>query len=72
MNRSGVGVHSSVVELTSSAIQPFHLLGSLINPNVVLAWLDFDIPLAMYEPASVPLFLVGIIPISGVAVLLRY
>ena len=64
-------VHSSVVELTSLAIQPFHLLSSLINPNVVLAWLDFDMSLVMREPVVVPLFLVEIMPSSGLAVLLR-
>ena len=49
----------------------FHLLSSMINPNVVLGWLNFGIYLAMCEPTSVPLFLVGIMPSSGVAVLLR-
>ena len=68
---SFVGVHSYVVELTSLAIQLFQLLSILIKPNVVLAWLDFNMYLAMGEPAVVPLFLVGIMPISGVAVVLR-
>ena len=71
-SRSCVGVHGSVVELTSLASQPFHLLSSLINPNVVLDWMNFDISLDMCDPASVPLFLVGIMPRSGVVVLLRY
>ena len=67
-----VGVHSSVIELvTILAIQPFHLLGSLINPNIVLALLDFDMSLAMCDISIVPLFLVGIMPILGVAMLLR-
>ena len=70
--KSSAGVCSSTVELTGLAIQPLHLLSSLINPNVVLSWLNFDVPLAMCEPIVVPLFLVGIIPSSGVAVLLRY
>ena len=35
LNRSGVGFHRSVVELTSLVILPFHCLISLINPNVV-------------------------------------
>ena len=60
-----------MVELTSLANQPFHLLGSLINPNAVLAQCNFDISLAMCEHASVPLFLMGIMPSSGVAVVLR-
>ena len=60
-----------MVELTSLAIQHFHLLGSLINPKVVLAWLNFDMYLAVCERAFVPLFLVGIMKISGVAVMLR-
>ena len=34
---SCVGVHSSVVELTSLAILPFHCLSILINPT--LDWL---------------------------------
>ena len=68
---SCVGVHSYVVELTSLAIQLFQLLSILIKPNVVLAWLDFNMYLAMCEPAVVPLFLVGIMPISGVEMLLR-
>ena len=68
---SCVGVHSSVVELTSLAIQPFHLLSNLINPNVVLDWLNFDVSLAMCEPTVVPLLLVGIMPSSVVEVLLR-
>ena len=34
LDRSGAGVHSSVVELTSLAILPFHYLSSLINPTV--------------------------------------
>ena len=61
-----------MVDLTSLAIQPFHLFSILINPNVVLSWLDFDMYLAMCEPPSVPLFLVGIIPNLGVAMLMRY
>ena len=69
--RSCAGVHSSVVELTSLSIKPFHLLSSLINPNVVLAWLDFDMFLAMCEPVVVPLFLMGIMHSLGVAVLMR-
>ena len=69
--RSGAGVHSFVVELIGLTIQPFHLLSIPINPNVVLAWMDLDTSLAMCESASVPLFLVGIMPISGVEVLLR-
>ena len=60
-----------MVELTSLVVQDLHLLSSLINPNVVLAWLNFDISLAMSEPTSVTLFLVGIMPNSGVAVVLR-
>ena len=67
-----VGVHISMVELTSLVIQPFQLVSILINPNVVLAWVDFDMYLAMCEPPSVPLLLVGIIPNLGVAVLMRY
>ena len=70
-SKSGAGVHISMVELTSLVVQAFPLFGSLINPNVVLAWMNFDIPLAMCEPTSVPLFLVGIIPNSRVVVLLR-
>ena len=35
--RSCVGVHSSMVELTSLANNPFHPFGSLINPNIALA-----------------------------------
>ena len=61
-----------MVELNSLAIQPFHLFSSLINPNVVLVWLDFDTSLDMCELASVPLILVGVMPSSGVAVVLRY
>ena len=34
LDRSCRGVHSSVVELTSLAIPPFHCLSSLINPTV--------------------------------------
>ena len=60
-----------MVELTSLAIQPFRLLSSLINPNVVLAWLNFDVSLAMCEPVVVLVFFVGIMTSSGVAVLLR-
>ena len=60
-----------MVELTCLEVQYSHLLGSLINPNVVLAWLNFDMSLAMCELDLVPLFLVGIMPNSGVAVLLR-
>ena len=46
-------------------------LDSLINPNVV-AWFDlFVVSLAMCESASVPLFLMGIMPSLGVAMLLR-
>ena len=37
LDRSCAGVHSSVVELTSLAILPFHCLSALINPTVV--WL---------------------------------
>ena len=37
LDRSGVGVHSSVVELTSLAVLPFHCLSSLINP--IVDWL---------------------------------
>ena len=69
--RSCVGVHSSVVELTSLAIQPFHLLSNLIKPNVSLAWMNFDMSWAMCEPAIVPLFLEGIMPSLGVEVMLR-
>ena len=69
--RSGASVHSSVVEITSLTIQSFHLLSNLINPNVVLAWLNFDVSLAMCELVVVPLLLVGIMPSSGVAVVLR-
>ena len=69
---SCAGVHSSMFELTSLAIQPFHLLSSLINPNVFFAWLNFDMSLAMCEPIVVPLFLMGIMPNMGVAVLPRY
>ena len=65
---SGVGVHSFVVELTSLVVQASHLLSIPINPIVVLSWLNFDISLAVCEPASVPLFLVGIMPSSGVVV----
>ena len=60
-----------MVELTSLEVQASHLLGILINPNVVLAWLKFDMSLAMCEPVIVPLFLVGIMPSSGVEVVLR-
>ena len=34
LDRSCVGVHSSVVEITSLAILPSHCLSSLINPTV--------------------------------------
>ena len=34
LDRSGAGVHSSMVELTSLEILPFHCLRSLINPTV--------------------------------------
>ena len=34
LDRSGAGVHSSVVELTSLAILPFHFLSIMINPTV--------------------------------------
>ena len=37
----------------------------MINPNL-FGLTEFDIPLAMCDPTSVPLFLVGIMPISGV------
>ena len=37
LDRSGADVHSSVVELTSLAILPFHCLGSLIN--LIVDWL---------------------------------
>ena len=40
-------------------------------PSIVLAWLSVMAPLAMYESASVPLFLEEIMPSSGVALLLR-
>ena len=60
-----------MVELTSLVFQPFELLSILINPNVVLAWLNFDMSLAMCEPIVVPLFIVGIMPKSGVEVVLR-
>ena len=69
-DRYCAGVHSSMVELTSLEIPPFHLFSILINPNVVLAWLDFDMSLDMCELASVSLFLMGMIPSSGVTVLL--
>ena len=69
--KSGAGVHSSVVELTRLAVQASHLVVSLINPNVVFAWLNFDIYLVMCDPSSVPLFLVGIMPSLMVAVVLR-
>ena len=69
-DRCGVGVHNSIKELTSLAVQPIHLICSLINPTV-LAWLNFVVSLAMCEPASVPLFPMGIMLSSGVAVLLR-
>ena len=59
---SSAGVHISMAELTSLVVQPFHLLSILINPNLVLAWLNFGVSLAMCDPAIVPLFLVGIIP----------
>ena len=61
-----------MVDLTGLEIQPVHLLGSLINPNVVLARLNFDMSLTVCESAIVPLFLVGIMPSLGVVVLLRY
>ena len=67
----GVGAHSSLEELTSLAVQAFHLLCSLINSYAILAWLNFVMSLAMCEPASVPLFLVGIMPSSGVEVVLK-
>ena len=69
--RSYVGVHSFVVELTSLEIQPFHLLSILINPNVDLDWMNFDVYLDMCEPGVFPLLLVEIMPSSRVAVLLR-
>ena len=34
LDRSSAGVHSSVVELTSLEILPFHYLSSLTNPTV--------------------------------------
>ena len=37
----------------------------------MLAWMSFVAPLAMYESASVPLFLEEIMPSSRVVVLLR-
>ena len=37
LDRSGVGVHSSMVELTSLSILPFHCLSNLINP--IVDWL---------------------------------
>ena len=33
LDRSGAGIHSSVVDLTILAILSFHCLSSLINPN---------------------------------------
>ena len=45
-----------MVELTSLEILPFHILNILINPNVVLAWLNFDLSLAMCEPVVVVVF----------------
>ena len=60
-----------MVEITILAIQPFHPLGILINPKVVLAWLNFDMYLAVCEPAFVPLFLVGILTRLGVEMVLR-
>ena len=35
LDRSSAGVHSSVVELASLEILPFHCLSSLINPSVL-------------------------------------
>ena len=46
-----VCVHSSMVELTSLENKPFHPLGNLINPNIALACLSFDISLAICEPS---------------------
>ena len=37
LDRSGAGVHSSVVDPSSLAILPFHYLSSLINP--IVDWL---------------------------------
>ena len=48
LDRSGAGVHSSVVELTSLVILPFHCLSSLINPTV-FGLDEFDMCLAMRE-----------------------
>ena len=60
-----------MVELTTLVVQPFHLLSKLINPNLVLAWLNFVTSLDMCEPVVVPLFIVGIMPGLRVEVLLR-
>ena len=53
-----------MVVITSLVVEPFQLLSSLINPNLVLAWMNFVMSLAMCEPDVIPLFL-------GVAMLLR-
>ena len=37
LDRYGAGVHSSVVDLTSLTILPFHFLNILINP--IVDWL---------------------------------
>ena len=66
---SSAGVHSSLVELTSLAVS---LSSSLIADKPNYAGLaEFCVSLAMCESSIVPLFLVGIMPNSGVAVLLR-
>ena len=51
-DRSSVGVHSSMGELTILAVS----LSSSLHPDkpTVLAWLSFVVTLAMYELANVP------------------
>ena len=41
LDRSSAGVHSSMVELTSLAIHPFHCLSSLTNP--IVDWLGCNL-----------------------------
>ena len=46
LDRSCRGIHSSVVELTSVAILPFHCLSSLINP--IVDWLGWTLLCFVY------------------------
>ena len=66
---SGASFHSSWIELTS-LVANLSISVSLINPTM-LAWLSFVYPWLRESLLVFSLFLVEIMPNSGVAVLLR-